>query len=159
MRNLAVVVAALVGLGTAAACSSSNDQITNPVNTSCSNLSGTFTATSFTATGTQNTSNVNNFLNNGGAFNLSFNNGSFNSSFTSATGATPMTQTGAVTTSGTTITLGNNALWTNGLTGAQSFTCGISGNTLTLSDTAGAFMFPGDTVAEPARFNIVLTHS
>ncbi len=157
MKAVAVLMMLAAGLS-AAACSNSSDQVTT-TNKSCANLSGNFQATSFTATGTQNATLTNNFLSNGGAFTLAFSNGTtFNSSFTPQTGGTAMTETGTVTTSGNTITLGNQALWTNGISGAQTFACSIAGNTLTLSDTAATFMFAGDTIARPARFDITLVH-
>ncbi len=156
MRVVAVVVAlATVAAVGSAACSNSSDQVT--VNTSCANLSGNFTATSFTATGTQNAALSNNFLSNGGAFTLSFNNGTFNSAFVSQTGANPMAQAGTFTTSGSTITLGNQALFTGGVSGAQTFTCSLNGNTLILTNTSSSYLFAGQSSAQPARIDITLT--
>ncbi len=156
MRGVVAVVA-VATLGVVAACSSSNDQITNP--NSCANLSGNFTATSFTVRGAQDTTLTTNFLSNGGAFTLAFTNGTFTSSFVSQTGATPMTEAGTVTTSGNTITLGNTTLFTGGMSGAQTFTCSANGNTLTLTNTNATFLFPGQTTAQPARFSIVFTRT
>ncbi len=136
------------------ACSSNNDVTgTN----SCSNLSGNFTATSFTATGTSNATLTNNFLSNGGAFTLGFNNGTFNSSFTPQTGGTPMTQTGSSLLASNIITLGTQPLFAGAPSGAQTFTCSLSGNTLTLSNTNSLFTFPGDSIPRPSQFNITLT--
>ncbi len=140
------------------ACSSNND-VTGSETKTCNNLSGTFTATAFTATGTSNAALTNNFLSNGGAFTLAFNDGGFNSSFIPATGMAADTVSGTVTASGNTITLGSNPLFVGAPSGAQVFTCTVSGNTLTLTNTNTLFLFPGDSIARPAQFNLTLTHS
>ncbi len=154
MRGVAMVAMLTTALG-AAACSNSSDQVTT--NTSCTNLTGNFAATSFTVAGTQNTSLSNNFMSSGGAFTLSFNNGTFTSSFVSQTGANPVSQAGTVTTTGNTITLGNQAIFTGAAAGAQTFTCTLNGNVLTLTNTSSSFMFAGQSTAQPARVDITLT--
>jgi hypothetical protein len=168
MRKSVVVAAAaaLAGLGALAACDNGTDLVTTLVNNNCANLAGLFTATSMTATAKAHVTphdsagGVHDYLANGGAFSLVFSNsgGTFNSSFTQQTKQAPLVQTGAVTTAGNTITLGNNTLFEPGITGPQTFTCAISAPTLSLVDSAATFPFAGDTVPEPAIISITLTH-
>lgn len=138
------------------ACSSNNDTVAPQ--SSCANLTGNFNATAFTATGTSNATLTNNFLANGGAFTLGFTNGSFNSSFKrSATDTARVAVNGTSTVSGNTLTLGTTPLFAGAPSGSQMFTCTLTGNTLTLTNTNSLFMFPGDSIPRPSRFDITLT--
>ena len=142
----------------AAACDE-NDDI-NGVLTTCANLSGTFIATNLTATGTSNTSLIRNLLTNGGTFSLTFTNGNFTSNFMPQTGGTQTTRTGTYGTFGRDfISLGSQILFAGAATGAQTFSCSVSGNTLTLTNVNTTFDFAGNGNAFPAAISITLTRT
>jgi hypothetical protein len=152
MRRSAALALALVFAF--AACDDKEDP-TGGAN-SCLGLSGNYVASTFTATGTSNTSLSNNFLSNGGSFSLTFLTGSFTSRFTPSTGAATTTRTGVYTTAGTsTASFGGQPLFTGVVGGAQQYTCAESNGTLTLNANT-LYAFGTDTTHVPAKINIVL---
>ena len=83
-----VFVAALFGACMLGACSEGDD--VQGLNTDCSNLTGSFTATSATVTGTGTGGSTVDLLANNGAFTLALANGTFSTSYTQGSGGTPM---------------------------------------------------------------------
>lgn len=125
----------------------------------CSNLSGNFDATAFTATSVSNSTVRQDLLGGGGTFGVNFANGNFTSTFLGASDTTATSRTGAFTSSGSSITMGNQPLFTGGATGDQVFTCSAFGNTLTLTSSNTNFVFPGTTTPQSANVTITLRRS
>jgi hypothetical protein len=146
----AAVISAMV-LG---ACSNGDDVV--GINSDCSNLSGVFTATSatVTGTGTGNNSTVN-LLADGSSFDLTLGVTAFSSSYRQGTSGTPLTTSGTLTTpTDKSITIGQQ-LFTNGAANTV-FNCSIKDNTLTLEAPKSSFTFDGQSDETPADVKIVL---
>ena len=154
MKRAGMLAMAALVLGMAA-CDSGDDG-TGVIG--CDAITGLFTATTFTATGSTNATLTNNFLANGGSFKLNFSSGVYTSTYVSSTGVAPMTRTGIASISSNSITLaGSDALFTGGATGNKVFSCSRQGNTITLTANNTTYVFPGQAGAQPARINITMT--
>jgi hypothetical protein len=160
-RNMKIYRAfTVLALAAAFAAACDEDDDISGVQNGCTTLSGTFIATNLTAIGTSNTSLNRNLLTNGGTFSLTFNNGTFTSNFMPQTGGTLTTRTGAFANFGTNfISLGSQILFAGAATGAQTFSCSVSGNTLTLTNPNTTFDFAGNGNAFPAAISITLTRT
>jgi hypothetical protein len=144
----------------AAGCSDDDLDVVGTPN-GCASLSGTYTATSFTATSISNATVSQNLLANGGSFRLVFNNNTFTSTFIPTTAGQSMTQSGSVTVNGdaSIITLGTSALFAGGASGNQSFSCVLNGNTLLLRNSNTLFNFGQTGTNSPASISITLVKS
>jgi hypothetical protein len=157
MGRKALSVMALTGL-IATGCSDPLDVVDE---SGCANISGVFTATNLTAVNLNNASVSQNLLGNGGSFTLTFNNGNFTSTFIPTTGAQSTTRSGSIgmNVDDGIITLGTAALFTGGAGGNQSFSCLLSGNTLTLTNPNTQFDFSQTGTTSPARVTVTLTRN
>jgi hypothetical protein len=153
MRKLALV-AMVVGLGVAA-CDSGVTDLDGE--NSCAGINGFYTATSFTAVGTQNAQLTHNVLANGATFTINFLSGNFTSTFRLNPGSNPTQRQGAFALQNGTITMGNQTLFPGAAAGTQLFTCTASGKNLELIATSTSYMFPGETTAASARITIQLS--
>jgi hypothetical protein len=146
---------------TALAAAGCEDPIEAVDTTGCASLSGTFAATNFTAVSLTNATVSQNLLGNGGSFTLTFNNGNFTSIFIPTTGGQSMTNSGTVgiNTDDGLITLGTTALFKGGADGSQTFSCLLSGNTLTLANLNTQFDFGQTGTTSPAQVRLTLVKS
>src|SRR3954468_17442862 len=147
-----IMLTSFAAIASAAACADSGTTTGVFVTgtSGCSNLSGRFDATSFNATSVTNSSVRQDLLGGGGTFDVDFTGGNFTSTFFGSSDSTATTRSGAFNTTGGSITLGNQTLFTGGAAGNQLFTCSVFGNTLTLTTPNTNFLFPGTTTAQPA---------
>jgi hypothetical protein len=143
----ALALSALVLVG----CS--DDDVTG-FNRDCTNLLGTFTATSATVVGTEAGGTTVDLLADGSRFDLAFGQGSFSSTYRRGENGSPVIKSGtlAVATANH-IEINGTQLFPSGSQTA-AFTCNLDGDVLTLDDTGSSYLFAGTTEAAPAHVTI-----
>ena len=142
--------AALLSLVVATGC---GDDDMAGLNTDCSNIMGTFRASSFTANSVSGGRTAD-LLANGAAFELTIADNLYSTTYRSSATAEPLRSSGTASYSQGGLTF--PTVMVQGGPGNQQFSCDLDDGTVTLRANNSTYRFAGQPQAEPANLSITL---